>query len=165
MLVVPPLPKRGAYSLLPTADGKPVSGLSAYLSIQLVDSIFPTMPHLFVLDTGTACSGISLAKAERLGLLRDSDRLIKLRVGTASQEPKLQQVRIGRLAARIPNLRSEPFDWPVIFYPEWPGTRPLLLGLMGVVNDLTFHIDGTPGSISNFGSVTITLRDRPPPAS
>src|SRR5579872_3876169 len=101
---------------------------------------------------------MSLKRAEKLGMLRDNDREVELKSRTASDPALVQKVRIGTLVARIAKLQSAPFKWPIIFYPNWPETTPLLLGLAGVISDLTFHFDGSPTPISSYGSVTITLR-------
>jgi hypothetical protein len=158
MLNVPILPTRGDYSVLPSTDGKPVSGLIANVDLELIESKFPTAPTAFRIDPGAACSSMSLRRAERLGLLKDDDRIVDLRSRTASDPATIQRVRIGTLIARIAKLRSSPFSWPVVFYPNWPDTTPLLLGLAGVISDLTFHFDGSPNTASVYGSVTVTLR-------
>lgn len=158
MLAVPLWPVRGDYSVLPSADGKPVSGLVANVDLEIVESKTPNLPRSFRIDTGAACSATSLKRAEKLGLLRDDDREVDLKTRTPSEKRAVRRVRIGTLVARIPRLRPEPFTWPIVFHPEWPEDSPLLLGLLGVTNDLTIHIDGTPNPMSEFGSVTLTLR-------
>jgi hypothetical protein len=164
MLTVPIWPIRGDHPLLPSSDGRPVTGLVANVDLLLPESKRPGTPWPFRIDTGAPCVGVSLVRAEKLGLLRYSDRTVELRVGSADIEVSPESVRIGRVAAKLPALREEPFDWPVIFYPKWSEKR-LLLGLAGVVSDLSFHFDGTPNGMSEFGSVTITLRPLGPPPS
>jgi hypothetical protein len=158
MLIVPILPIRGDYSVLPTTDGKPVSGLIANIDLELVESRFPNALNVFRIDSGASCSAMSLKRAEKLGLLRDDDRIIDMRSRTPSEQALKQQVRIGTLVARIAKLRSDPFRWPVVYYPNWPETTPLLLGLAGVISDLNVHFIGSPTAHSAYGSVTVTLR-------
>lgn len=159
MLIVPILPIRGDYSVLPSTDGKPVSGLIANIDLELIESKLPFAPRAFRIDPGAACSAMSFKRAEQFSLLRDNDRVVDLRSRTASEPGAMQQVRIGTLAVRIAKLRSAPFTWPIIFYPNWPETTPPLLGLAGVISDLSFNFDGTPTVNSAYGTVTITLRN------
>jgi hypothetical protein len=158
MLIFPILPVRGDYSILPSTDGKPVSGLIANVDLELIESKFSAAPITFRIDPGAACSAMSLKRAEHLNLLRETDRVVDLRSRTASVPATMQQVRIGAIIARIAKLRSTPFTWPIVFYPNWPETTPLLLGLAGVISDLSFSFNGTPTIFSAYGSVTITLR-------
>jgi hypothetical protein len=158
MLIIPIMPARGAYSVIPSPDGKPVSGLFADIDLALVDSRFPNRPTLFRIDSGAACSSMSLKQAESMGLLRDDDRVIAMRIRTASTKPSLQRVRIGKIIVKIAKLRAEPFIWPIVFHSDWPVSHPRLLGMAGVVSDLTLTFDGTPTPSSFFGNVIVSLR-------
>ncbi len=158
MVIVPILPVRGDYSILPSTNGKIVSGLYANIDLELIESKFPISPMPFRIDPGASCSAISLKRAEELSLLRDEDKQIDLKSRTASEAETIRRIRIGVLVARIPKLRTNPFKWPIVFYPNWPATTPLLLGLAGVISDLNIEFNGTPNAMSEYGSVTIGLR-------
>lgn len=161
MVVVPILPRRGAYSVIPSPDGRPVSGLFADLALELETAAGGSRLEPFRIDPGAGCSGMSLARATQLGILRNDDRIVSLRTRTAGATAATSTVRIGRLIVRLPFLRADPFDWPVIFHPGWPASNPALLGLAGVIGDLTIHFDGTPNAMSAFGSVTLAIRQPP----
>jgi hypothetical protein len=157
MMFVPILPVRGEHEILPSPDGRPVSGLKADLALTLVgrgglEQLFP-----FRIDTGAACSGMSLRRGQLLGLLDDDDRLVRTTTRTAAGTTT-EEVRIGRLIVRLPLLRDRPFEWPVMFYPGWTVGSPALLGLAGVVADLSFAFDGSPNSMSSYGAVTVAVR-------
>lgn len=158
MLVVPILPVRGSVSVLPSSDGRTVSGLIVNLDLELAGSLSPRLLQTFRLDTGTACSAMSLAKAERLGLLRDEDVVTEMSVRTAGTTARLTRVRLGRLTARIPAVQNDPFVWPILFHESWPESHPTLLGLAGVVADLDIRFSGTPTDDAAFGTVTLSLR-------
>ena len=157
-LVVPILPVRGRIAVLPSPDGRIVSGLSVTFAVEVVVEGRPGQTDLLRLDTGAACSSMSLARAERLGLLRDTDTIAEAVVRTAGTGAKSTSVRLGRLPVRIPAVRDEPFEWPVLFHKSWPETHPTLLGLPGVVADLEIRFDGAPTLASEFGTVTLTPR-------
>ena len=158
MLVVPIIPVRGSVPVLPSSDGRTVSGLIVNLDLELAGSLSARILQTFRLDTGTACSAMSLAKAERLGLLRDDDVVTEMNVRTAGTTARLTRVRMGRLVARIPAVRSEVFEWPILYHESWPEVHPTLLGLAGVVADLDIRFNGTPHGMSAFGTVTLSLR-------
>jgi aspartyl protease len=158
MVIVPILPRRGKYSVIPSPDGKPVSGLFAEWTVDVENPSNIRQLVSFRIDTGAECSVMSLKRAERLGLLRDDDGIVLLSTRTAGAASKRSTVRIGRLVAHIPILRIDPFDWPIMFHPDWSVSTPPLLGLAGVIADLTMLFDGNRTDASEFGSVTITLR-------
>lgn len=157
MMFVPILPVRGEHDVLPSPDGKPVSGLKADVTLTIVgrgglEQLFP-----FRIDTGAACSGMSLRRGQLLGLLRDDDRLVRTTTRTATGTAT-EETRIGRLVTRLPLLADQLFEWPFMFHPDWPVGGPALLGLAGVVADLSFAFDGSPNSMSRYGAVTVAAR-------
>jgi hypothetical protein len=158
MIVVPVYPVHGDISVLPPLNGKPVSGLQADLGITLIAPNESEFLVPFRIDPGAGCSMISMARAERLGLLRPEDTIKEVKLRTATGDAITQTVRVGKLIARLPSLRAEPFDWPVFFLPSKPLSSPSQLGLAGVLSDLVFHFDGTMAQNYPFGSVTISLR-------
>jgi hypothetical protein len=159
MIIVPILPIYGGYAVLPPVEGKVVSGLKANLDLILVTANESERLVPFRIDPGATCSTMSLAHAERLGLLKPEDQIADLRVRTASEAAIEQTLRIGKLIVRLPSLRASPFEWPAVFNPTMPSTNPPLLGLAGVIADLNFEFKGDPIPHSEYGSVTITLRN------
>ena len=104
---------------------------------------------------------MSFAKAKKVGLLKDDDETVMMKVGSATKvATEKEEVRIGRVKVLIRELREEPFVWPVMFYRDWPEGR-MVLGLAGVTDDLTVLFDGTPHEMSEFGTVTFALRPKP----
>lgn len=157
-LVVPIHPVRGDIAVLSSADGKIVSGLAVSFTVELAAGHWPGQLELVRLDTGAACSAMSLARAERFGLLRDADVVTETSVRTAGSGARVARVRLGRFVARLPDVRDDPFDWPMFFLESWPDSHPTLLGLAGVVADLAIRFDGTPTDDSAFGTATLALR-------
>lgn len=165
MVIVPILPRRGQFAVLPSADGKIVSGLFADWTIEVENPFHTRQLVSFRIDPGAECSGMSQRRAQRLGLLRNDDRIVTLPTRTAGAVTKVSAVRIGKLVVHLPALRSTPFEWPIVFHADWVAGSPPLLGLAGVVADLSFLFRGDPIGASDFGSVAITVRDLPFPAS
>lgn len=157
-LVVPLIPVRGQLAVLPSADGKVVSGLMASFSFEITIPDRPGQLAFARIDTGAACSGMSLARAERFGLLRADDVVAEIPVRTAGAVATKARVRLGRMPVRMAALRDEPFEWPIIFHESWPDAHPILLGVAGVVADLVIRFDGTPTDDSTFGTVTLSPR-------
>jgi hypothetical protein len=158
MIVVPIYPVHGDISVLPPVSGKPVSGLHADLGIRVIAPNESEYLVPFRIDPGAGCSMMSMERAERLKLLRPDDVITEAKLRTATGVAVTQTVRVGKLRALLPSLRSEPFEWPVVFLLTKPLSSPSLLGLAGVLSDLVFHFDGSENQNYPFGSVTISLR-------
>jgi len=159
MLTIPLLPIRGGCSIIASKDDRPITGLFATMMIELPESRYPRMLHSCRIDTGACCSGWSRRRADKLGLLRADDMEVELSTRTASGAVELRRVRIGIRQMRIPQLRDEPFRWPVAFHPDWSEDAPFLLGLLGVIEDIRLNFDGTPGESFDYGRVTLSLRE------
>jgi hypothetical protein len=158
MIVVPVYPVYGDISVLPPVNGKAVSGLQANLGITVIAPNESEFLVPFRIDPGAGCSMISLARGERLKLLRPDDVITQVKLRTATGEAITQTVRVGKLQVRLPLLRPQPFEWPVVFIQTKPLSSPSQLGMAGVLSDLVFNFDGNPKEYYPFGSVTISLR-------
>lgn len=158
MIVVPIYPEYGEISVLSRANGKHVSGLKADLCLTLIALNHTEYLVPFRIDSGASCSSMSMARAERLGLLRPDDLITEIKIRSAVGDPVRQTVRLGKLHVRLPLLRDQAFEWPVLFLESKPLSNPPQLGLAGVLSDLIFHFDGSPSPNSLFGTVTIALR-------
>jgi hypothetical protein len=129
MIVVPVYPEYGDISVLPAVNGKAVSGLKADLGLTVIAPNQSEYLVPFRIDAGAGCSTISSARAERLGLFRPDDVIAEVKFRTATGEAIPQTVRLGKVWVRLPFLRPEPFEWPILFLTTKPLSSPCQLGM------------------------------------
>lgn len=103
---------------------------------------------------------VALAEEMELPIPGPESEIILAYQSAETAAPVPRRIRPGRLHIQIPEIRSEPFDWPCYFRPDLPRTVSPLLGLAGVLEDLRITIDGVrsrPGAF--FGYLLLETRE------
>lgn len=115
-------------------------------------------PMTFRVDTGAMLTGIPEAVAVLHRLPVDAaDAAVEVNEVTAGGTRRVQ-VRRGRVRVRLtPDAPTDPFYIPIQFLLGLPpSSTPPLLGLAGVIDQMTWEVDGRPSPSSLHGVCRLT---------